>query len=188
MKTKKTLLKISLLFLIYIIYSGVNAQISFTDINPDTTIFHPDTVGGTNYYNLDLNNDGITDFKIGAEYSLSSEFTHRALENYLIKISTVIPNKVNVGPYFEGDTISPSANYLKSNWIYGIIAGQGIIGAWPVDVNSVDIYAYIGLEFNLNNSEYYGWVRLKTNGYSFSIDSYAWNNIPGQLIIVGQTE
>ncbi len=52
----------------YIIYSGVNAQINFTDIIPDTTIFYPDTVGGINYYNLDLNNDGVTDFRIGAKY------------------------------------------------------------------------------------------------------------------------
>ncbi len=45
------------------ITSNANAQIIYTDIS-DTTIKAPATNNdSTNYYNLDLNNDGITDNK-----------------------------------------------------------------------------------------------------------------------------
>lgn len=172
----------------YIIYSGVNAQINFTDINPDTTIFYPDTVGGTNYYNLDLNNDGVTDFRIGAKYFFTLEVSHPPMESYLVKVDTAGMNKINTGPYFDGDTISPADYYMKSNWIYGILADHGFVGQWPIEINSVDTYAYMGLEFNHNDTVNYGWVRMKTDGFSFTIDRYAWNETPGQSIIAGQTE
>jgi len=187
MKKTKTLLRMCLLIIVFIIYSDLNAQISFTDIT-DTTVFHPDTIVGTNYYNLDLNNDGVTDFRIGAEHSNTSEFTNRIYDNYLVIICTEIPNMINTGPYFEGDTIKASNIFRQSNLISGIMDGNKISGDWPAEINSADTFAFIGLEFNHNNTVKYGWVRIKTDGYSFTIDKYALNETPGQLIIAGQTD
>ena len=52
---------------------------------------------------------------------------------------------------------------------------DGYLGYWPSQISIVDEFAYIGLEFNYNGGTYYGWIKLKTDGKSFTIQSYAWN-------------
>ena len=42
---------------------SANAQIIYTDLNPDTVISAV-SIPSTTSYNIDLNNDGISDFKI----------------------------------------------------------------------------------------------------------------------------
>lgn len=187
MKAKTIILNSCMLLVLQLFYTASIAQIEYFNLSPETTVSNPDTIG-TNYYNLDLNNDGNIDYMIGAEYSETNEFTRNALANYIVKINTDTLNKINPGPYFEGDTINQEEYFLKFSKIYCILAGNRIIGAWPNVINSVDTYGYIGLEFHQNNNVYYGWVRLKTDGFSFSIDSYAWNKTTGQHIIIGQTE
>lgn len=187
MKIKILILHICLLLVLQLSYTESNAQIEYYNISPDTLVSKPDTIG-TNYYNIDLNSDGIVDFSIGAEYSQNNELTRVALDNYIVKINTDTLNRINAGPHFDGDTINQVLNFLNSNWIYCILPGQGIIGPWPGIINSVDTYGYIGLEFHKDGNIHYGWVRLKTDGESFSIDSYAWNKTTGQLIVIGQTE
>lgn len=46
---------------------AVNAQIIYTNVEPDTVVNFPDGV-----YNLDLNNDGIIDFEFHLEKYISS--------------------------------------------------------------------------------------------------------------------
>ncbi len=186
---KKIIILRQFFFILAILFTiNCNSQIEYTNISPDSTVSHPDTIEGSNYYNIDLNSDGEIDFKIGAEYYKNTEYTNSNLNNYLVKIVSDTLNMVNAIPYFDGDIISGSDNFTNANWIYGIIAGFGEIGPWPGVINDNEQYAYVGLKFFNGGNTYYGWVSLKVNGYSFTINGYAWNRYQGQPIIAGQTE
>jgi len=184
MKTSKKIISVSLFWIIMI---SAFAQIDHTILNPEVTVTIPDSIG-TNYYNLDLNDDGNDDYKIGARSEFTIEFSHKHFDFFYVFVESIDQNKFNAGPFWDGDTISSSLHFVKTNWIYGYGPEYGgYIGSWPSSVASVETYAFIGLEFNHNNETHFGWVRLKTDGKSFTVESFAWNESANQPINAGQT-
>lgn len=157
-----------------------NAQIVYTDVIPDST--------STGSYNLDLNNDGTTDFLI-AHTTSGGACNH--INDYL-KISPQNGSKCSVKKRAADEVISSSLSYSAADeqtmvayrWVrgpYGCVLNFDGNWDWAVD-------GYLALELVVSGNSYYGWARLNTNGaFSFTIKDYAFNSKPDSSILAGQT-
>jgi hypothetical protein len=169
-------------------YLCANAQIVYTDVNPDIT--------STGTYNLDLNNDGITDFIIAHTTSTATHQPCGTRTSNFIKITPQGSNAIISSGNFpvklsNGSTINSSsltwnntANQVLTESFWNIITCQSyIISEWYSVVDG-----YLGFKLILNNNTYYGWARLNTTAAStFTIQDYAFNSIPNQPILAGET-
>jgi hypothetical protein len=173
--------------------ANANAQIVYTDVNPDVTI---NTNGGV--YALDLNNDGITDFNI--TYNTTTVFSTRT--NVLIGITPLGVNKVGNDTTYPGALLlnsnidsnsftwknNSNQNLLTRTWfVYGFpfpLYRIRYSGNWNGESNK-----YIPLQLDVNSQKYYGWVRLDVplGAVSFTVKDYAYNSSPNQSILAGQT-
>jgi hypothetical protein len=186
--------KIKLKWLVILFVLGFNteencfAQIVSFVYDPDIIINIPETEGENSYF-LDINNDGNNDYKISCRRFYTMEQVHEPLLNYLAVIDSIGKNRVIGGPFSLADTININDYYYKSAFLYGLFAEMGgLMGNWYIAVPDTATFAFAGLKFYINNQPHYGWLRLKTDGKKITIDSYAWNSTPNQLIIAGQME
>ena len=174
--------------------ASANAQIVYTDVNPDTTI---NTNGGV--YALDLNNDGITDFNITFNTTTIPQGTNR-----YIRITPLGANKVGNDlsyPYPSALSINTLIDSSSSSWLGN--ANQSLIsriwfipwprGGSPLWQNRGNWNGasdkYIPLQLDVSSQKYYGWARLDvaTIAASFTVKDYAYNSIPNQSILAGDT-
>jgi hypothetical protein len=190
MKTQllKSILLFYLLSSIFILHS--NAQIVYTDVNPDTTIAMTAVSNTIKAYGLDLNNDGLTDFNLIAT-SHAGPFGNRS--NY-VKITPINSNKV-----IDYDTINNLPAPLAINSVIGntgkwwnndsnqILTGSAWLSFFGLWNSSAD--AYLGLKLMSGQNIYYGWAKLSVtvHGSSFTLKDYAYNSIPNQPILAGET-
>jgi hypothetical protein len=170
--------------------ASANAQIVYTDVNPDVTI---NTNGGV--YALDLNNDGITDFNITFATAIFGGQT-----NKYIMITPLGANKVGT------DYVYPSAlplnTLIDDSSFTWLSTAQPLIsriwfqnpqtGAWlwqhRGNWNGVSD-KYVPLQLDLSSQKFYGWARLDAaiDTASFTVKDYAYNSILNQPILAGQT-
>lgn len=163
------------------------AGIEITDLR-DTTIRVPVEVDATNYFYLDVNNDSITDFVIGASHFQSYEGHHPPYDAYMIFIKGKNDNLVHELPLFDNDTIDVGLNFTRYTDVYGIYPGIGLVGMWPFRLEPPYSPAFIGLQVNSGQQTNYAWLELKTDGVSFTISRYAFNTTAGQPITAGTIE
>ena len=174
---------------------SANAQIVYTDVIPDRTV---STTNGV--YPLDLNNDGITDFNI--TYTTTVVFTTRT--NVYIRITPLGANKVGndtttyPSALLQNSLINSSSFTWLSNanqiltqrvWrIWGLTNPPRYIPVFSGNWNGAS-NKYIPLQLDVSSQKYYGWVRLDivTGAVSFTVKDYAYNSIPNQAILAGQT-
>ncbi len=181
-----TILAIGLLALAW----PAEAQIVYTPVN--ITI---EPRPGWSSYNLDVNNDGVTDFTITIEEVIVGP--------YLIGSVSETPaseNAVLIGPLSEGDEIGPDQGFTggtlgPESFVYG--CSFGVIGhsgcGWrfsgPWDAPHLKGNRYLGLSFQLNGETYYGWVQLrlpKGGADGVKLSGYAYESTPGMPINAGQ--
>ncbi|MGZ4035668.1 MAG: T9SS type A sorting domain-containing protein [Bacteroidia bacterium] len=165
--------------------SQTDAQIVYTNINPDSTV----NVGG-GLYNLDLDNDGTFDFTINLNIGTASTTSQQ------VSVTNVGSNGVagdTVGMYIypfalnAGDTIKSSLQFnLGVNQSMGsyFAAGGSAFGHW---LGATD--KYLGLSFHIGTTLHYGWARLDVDSLAghFTIKDYAYNTVADSMIIAGQT-
>jgi hypothetical protein len=204
---KSYLKKIFFVLAAFNFYSVVSAQIIYTDINPDTV-----TASGHSY-NLDLNNDGITDFIISDSTWTTSSTNCGILADYDINIipltgNGVLSNSTNNPYFFPANTVIEAGS---SSWSadgsqslrtvkyhcgsghacadYGSTAYCHVPEFTGYGINTTD-GRYVGLKLISGNIIYYGWVRLSISitpiSSSFTVQEYAFNNTPGVPILTGQ--
>ena len=162
-----------------------DAQIIYTDINPDSTV----ALGGS-FYNLDLDNDGTFDFAINVTIGTSASYTSQQ-----IGISPAGTNGVagsSVGAYIypfamnAGDTIKTSLQFnLGPNQSMASYFGASYsYGNWLGVTDK-----YLGLKFYIGTAAHYGWARLDVNATAnqFIIKDYAYNTVADAYILAGQT-
>lgn len=162
-----------------------NAQIVYTDLNPDQAFFCS-LNGCFQEYELDLDNDGSNDFTLSAigdspcgpwsRKRMVAAGTHK--QNEIVNTSNY-PSQLILG-----DTISS-----LSQWgIGGALAQYNNCGA--PDGNWTGT-GYLGLKLRKKGSDYFGWVSLgvSVNPYncSFTVYGYAYNSVPDKPITAGQT-
>jgi hypothetical protein len=213
---KNQLLKtpVLILYLILIFSRFSEAQIVYTDINPDITINAMDSI-----YHLDLNNYGINDYLIRI-YSVSTPSmcgSHGYNTNHYIRILSLDSNAV-----LDGSTLNPQALYVNTLidfnaqfWNYdslqSLVAQTSICrntgvhtccgGLRPYGFCCHDTWSwwgysysgtwnqlsdkFLGLKFHAGGNNYYGWLRMSTSGLSVTIKDYAYNSNPFQTILAG---
>lgn len=164
--------------------SQSDAQVVYTDINPDSTV----TVGGSSYF-LDLDNDGNFDFAVNLNIG-SGSYTSQQ-----VAISPIGSNAIagdTVGAYVypfafnNGDTIQSGLQFnMGSNQSMASYFGPGYFyGNWS---GVTDKYA--GLYFYIGTQIHYGWARLDIDSTAdqFTIKDYAYNTVADEYILAGET-
>jgi len=194
-----------------IVTTGSN--IIYTDVNPDSVILKL----STDSFNLDLNNDGITDFVFNRSYitwiakcgrsGFQMSATHIALSLKPASGSNSIMTSgsgIAQAQALDSSTaITPDSLWstTSQDLLQGTITPTTLcilpaIGGYWLNVSD----KYLGLKFIINNITHYGWARLSSS-YSVSTTSsgsliigqlilkdYAYNIIPNQPILAGQTK
>jgi len=141
-------------------------------------------------YGLDLNHDGIVDFRFRNVWSTRSG-----------RLSLNVPlvgNDKGVWATFSsgsrasalpsGTRVGFTAPFAYKSRVRMASAGtQGSTsGLWCGAKNR-----YLGLKFPIRNATHFGWARLSVNcatlGVSATLTGYAYETIPGKAIITGKT-
>jgi hypothetical protein len=187
---KKQLLKAFCPFVIMMMISSTvaNAQIVYFDVNPDLSFACNGNQHCSKSYSLDLNNDGLGDFII--------LLGHGCINNCIRSVSIAPDSSVNAfaissngaKKFFMNDTIGPAQTWQNSSSAVLRRWGSGSVyaGEWIYETDK-----YLGLSINVSGLTYYGWVRLDVTVDSVTgfrtIKDYAYNTIPNQPILAGQT-
>ncbi|MBA3647221.1 MAG: T9SS type A sorting domain-containing protein [Chitinophagales bacterium] len=153
------------------------AQIIYTDVNPDQSYY-------AGSYNLDLNNDGIADFLIAQDGILCPKISLVSLNlNPLNSEKT----KLNLNQVIDSNLTWTSITHLNlekeiHNRATGLCGPPN--GAWGTSSDG-----YLALKFKIGSQYFYGWARLNIviSIGKFTIYDYAYNSIPNQFILAGDT-
>ena len=189
---------------------SANAQINYTDVNPDVALNCSFTGGCSGNYSLDLNSDGMNDFILAVKksgFSCSCNGgphggTNQLGENDSAVISSTLHSWIadTTGGYALNTLIDSSLVWTNANHTlagsYGHCQACSFGGAslsWlPLSGPWKNINGkYLALKTQVGSNFYYGWVKLGVGvgNYSVSITimEYAYNSIPNQPILAGQT-
>lgn len=169
--------------------TGANAQIVYTDVNPDFA--HPGNEIG---YGLDLNNDANFDF------ALFSADTVLASGNRL--------RYTVVAPYGTAAASNAIAGEAPSGYDYALALNSGDMidntlnwiaatNTMAYNVNSNNPYnenwngvtdKYLGLKFVVAGNTHYGWARLDVLAVAdtWTLKDYAFNASPNTGLTAGQ--
>ena len=187
---------------------SANAQIIYTDVNPNRVLSCDFSNACSGDYSLDLNNDGINDFVLsprkrfvgcgvcgGLVYAMANG------DSAVISSTSTSWIADQVGGYALNSLIDPSLSW--TNAIHTLatkrvdcvpcssspgthLSYSNAIGPW-VNVSG----KYVALKIQVGTNFYYGWIRLGvaigSNTVSITIMEYAYNSISGQPILAGQT-
>ncbi len=176
--------------------ASANAQIVYTDVIPDSTMLDNLPIGlNTKNYNLDLDNNANDDFILTAYYGPSilggtpsmvyaSPLNGNALKDTLTTGNVPIPLQLNA--VIDSNLLLQQSWQTSGSHTLRESGGIGPVGLW----NNLSDY-YLGLRLLQSGQTYYGWVRLRVNvtsSYaSVIVRDYAYNSIPDQPILAGQT-
>lgn len=194
---KKTIYLIS--FLTIIMSCSKNETINpievfYHDWDPDTLII----LGENGSFSIDLNNDNIDDLKFESERNLGfspsggsyviSSFRKVFSVNEDLKISLGKQHPNAAHSYSDwnclkfSDWISNGLTWRDNFILSGYVNGWGNVGVW----NYNDFENYIGLKFEMNQSTYFGWIKL--TDLIVRLDEYAISETQNAVIYTGQSE
>jgi hypothetical protein len=147
---------------------------------------------GTNHiYELDLNHDGIADFKID-NHSFFTDTIVATLSAVPIQANNaVVGRQLQIGsPYYAYALTRGVAIGPKQPFVGGWMAwsdGANRAGRW-VNIRS----RYLGLKFRVKGKIHYGWARLNVtvgnSRISATLTGYAYETIPNKPITAGATK
>lgn len=134
-------------------------------------------------YSLDLNHDGVADFKFFARKSALSIFARNAT-------NSVWGSLIYVSALSAGVTVgSNKVHFQPHNFLVEDCASTTFCrGRWYAASNK-----YLGLKFYIKGKPHYGWARLSVHVHvdhsiSAKLTGYAYETIPGKPIIAGKTK
>lgn len=169
---------------------AANAQIVYTDINPDTVIH--DSL----FYNLDMDNNGQPELRFETvTYQLSSGSVQFAVVGVLGN-----PNNATIGSIYStsypfpfsmnnGDSISSTNTNWQAQTINGGVQYLGAVYGSYTYANWLGVNdKYLGVRFRIGTNTHYGWVRLSVSpgADTITIKDYAYQTLPGVGITAGQ--
>jgi hypothetical protein len=157
----------------------------------------------TQHLDLDMNLDGITDFQfteqdydpcsycVGWAYDKVSPWGANQIsymvyswEQYFIGWTSelcAIPND-------SGMIIDPALDFtsdpVKLKFFDATLFSS--FGDWYGPWAGISGFHYVGVKLSIDGSYHYGWIRLKSYGTFFELDSYAYNINPEEEIVVGE--
>jgi hypothetical protein len=169
--------------------TGANAQIVYTDVNPDFA--HPGNEIG---YGLDLNNDANFDFAL---FSADTLFASGNRLRYTV-----------VAPYGTAAASNAIAGEAPGGYDYALALNSGQMidntlnwiaatNTMAYNVNTANPYnenwngvtdKYLGLKFVVAGNTHYGWARLDVLAIAdiWTLKDYAFNASPNTGLTAGQ--
>ncbi len=187
--------------------ASANAQIIYTDINPDTTIIRTrlNQRGSVSIeHNIDFNNDGIPDLKFTLISSMITGFPPQWIGytagrilatplngSAILMDSSGYPAKMNLN-----DIISANANWDTTAYqiIFQNLLSNGsttttYTGNWNTATSG-----FLGLRVIAGGQTHYCWIQMNAEAFAsgttaatLTLMDYAYNSIPSQPILSGQT-
>jgi len=140
-------------------------------------------------YYLDLNHDGIDDFRIYSYYlseigkvrvypldSDNAEVASTQHCSFTTRAATALP---------DGAVIGPKSPIEKGMKCLASIVSSFSVGPW-FKVH----HKYLGLAFQIDGKQHFGWARLSWNQWTcykcvMRLEGYAYETIPGKPILAG---
>jgi len=167
-----------------------NAQIQYTDIDPDKTFSNPnDSIG------IDLNGDAIMDFGIKLRSGIFSSVQYYSVGFINFNSNSAIGDTVIFGTNTYGSCYALNSNAPINNTVKWINESGGSAlagmyttgGTWGKWLGVMD--KYLGLKLRIGANTYYGWARLDiaADAKSFTIKDYAYEQTPDLQILAGAT-
>ncbi|MDX2362594.1 MAG: T9SS type A sorting domain-containing protein [Crocinitomicaceae bacterium] len=199
---KKNLGKYTAIAGAFLASGAVNAQIQYTDVDPDQVVDMNNSP-----FNLDMDGDAVNDviFNVGV---VSGSGTYGGgLVNYFYSgnvASASAPAGGVVGSVSSqasmyiasglssGSAINSSANFLS----FGILAGDidvVLTGIYSTTLNQTpggfvgQTDKFLGVTFDISGSTHYGWIRLDATDTQITIKDYAYVVNADVEILAGQT-
>jgi hypothetical protein len=193
------------------VVADASGQVVYTDIN-DTTL-----VNNGDFFDIDLNNDGILEATINLYAFATSgsygSFFYKSSYNGVGIDADTLRNEIatsvstfatSTGTYSVGvakafslnNAINNTANWA-SNYIYaGAYANYSFVTPYGSNYNTISVGQfpgagdkYMGVRFKLNNNTHYGWVRMSISQKSdtVTIKDFAYNATANTPILAGDT-
>lgn len=181
---------------------SVNAQLVYTDVNPDIIV---DTASGP--YDLDFNGDVVADLSLmvvhqaGAgtysgftyTYQGSAAAVQTPAGNGVLMIASGSSSSMVVAPMNNGDLIDNAAQFASSGALgVDVLVTIPVIsytyqfsqGAW-LGVSD----KFLGVKFMIGANTHYGWARLDVSAGADTIrvKDYAYNQNADLPLLAGQT-
>ena len=175
------------------IANSANAQIIYTDVNPDVTkSAHGDA------YMLDLNNDATVDFILhnyivsSSGLTLTSIYAEIQNQNAIagpVTSSYPLPFALNNGDMISASTTPWNDTTINNGFDYLTLMVSPpyniAMGNWQ---NTTD--KYLPLRIKISGQDHYGWVRLSSTATTttsvFTVKDYAYNSVANSGITAGQ--
>ena len=181
--------------------ASTNAQIVYTDVNPDSSVSVIAITGNPAVYKdyyLDLNNDANSDFILNVYTVKTMQSTYSSVSASPLNgnaVKDTLVSAVNVSIPLEFNDVIDSNILLQQTWqtsgYHKLRARASAInsGLWNVGSDN-----YLGLRLLQSGQTYYGWVRLSVSMpvggpgafATVNIRDYAYNSIPNQPILAGE--
>jgi hypothetical protein len=148
------------------------------------------------YSYLDLNHDGINDFRFrlvvtgGSDGLLASGFANLLTVEPVGKGNktwfSMTGSLECAYPVKQGSKIGPLARFGGGQHYMFLATIAGTMCRW----NQRPTRAYLGLKFLIKGKVHYGWARFVTNSSAGTarLTGYAYETIPGKAIIAGATK
>ncbi|MFM7667723.1 MAG: T9SS type A sorting domain-containing protein [Bacteroidota bacterium] len=168
--------------------AGAQAQVVYTDVNPDYSHDAPQN-NGFAVYPLDLNNDQTVDFVIASRDTVTPNATVRLTIAAPYGVGNAIAGE-NPGGYDYALALDMNSMVDSTlNWI-------AATNTMAYNVNSANPYnenwngvtdKYLGLKFVVGANTHYGWARLDSYaiGDSIVLKDYAYEATPNVGILTG---
>ena len=208
-KIKQLQKKLSAFVALAILFSATaNAQIIYTDVNPDVvrSCQFPSGCGGA--YSLDLNNDGMNDyvlapraitFSCGNCSNLSAAIGQKDSAVVISTSQSWIADQV--GGYALNTLIDSSLGWTNAPHVLALksmncaacpSSPSSYLNQSPATGTWINVSGkYLPLKVKVGTNIYYGWIKLGVGIGSYlasiTIMEYAYNTIANQPILAGQT-
>jgi hypothetical protein len=154
------------------------------------------------FTDLDLNHDGINDFrfnnKYGTQLQRHSTLSVAPAQNlnrvWAGSCSAAFKTSRCAAPLLKGTIVGPHNPFQKgpaSLLMVGYAGGStgqpgSYFGGWPLRT------AYLGLKFAIKGKTHFGWARVRVDtrskGFVATITGYAYETIPNKPLIAGKTK
>jgi hypothetical protein len=187
------------LLLLSLIATQAQAQIIYTDVDPDAMYF---ANGDTCF--LDLDNNGQADYNLYAKqipyYCHSCLMSSPEQKVVIDRVDTNViahvipwgssqwPQSLPSGAMIDGNTEMSATNHMIRQYQPGGFCPgyqNGCVPGPPITW-ALAPQAYLGLRFTIAGATHYGWARLSVpSASSFILRDYAYNSIPGEGILAG---
>lgn len=168
--------------------AGVNAQVMYTDVNPDYMGTTDDNYTGAT--GLDMDNDATADFVLFVGDTTTATPVH---VRYMVVAPAVAGNAIaGEMPSAYNYALALNQNDMIDNTLNWIAASNTM----AYNVDSSNPYAenwngvtdkYLGLQFDIAGSMHFGWARLDVEaiGDTYTLKDYAYDGTAGTGILAG---